>query len=70
MVFHFRKVLSESQGAECQPDPDVPQYLQLLKRSPLQLDPFVSDRFPLEKINTAISTIRDGATAGRVMLQL
>jgi Zn-dependent alcohol dehydrogenase len=36
----------------------------------LQLDRFVSARYPLEQINTAIAAMRDGATAGRVMLQL
>ena len=70
LPLHFGKVLSGSQGGECQPDRDIPRYLRLLERGNLKLDRFVSARFPLEEINTAISTMRDGATAGRVMLTL
>jgi S-(hydroxymethyl)glutathione dehydrogenase/alcohol dehydrogenase len=70
LPLHFGKVLSGSQGGECQPDRDIPRYLRLLERGSLQLDRFVSSRFPLEEINAAISAMRDGATAGRVMITL
>ena len=70
LPLHFGKVLSGSQGGECQPDRDIPRYLRLLERGSLQLDRFVSARFPLEEINAAISAMRDGATAGRVMITL
>ena len=70
LPLHFGKVLSGSQGGECQPEHDIPRYLRLLERGNMNLDRFVSARFPLEEINTAISTMRDGATAGRVMLTL
>ena len=70
LPLHFGKVLSGSQGGECQPDRDIPRYLRLLERGNLQLDRFVSARFPLEEINAAISAMRDGATAGRVMITL
>ena len=70
LPLHFGKVLSGSQGGECQPERDIPRYLRLLERGNLKLDRFVSARFPLEEINTAISTMRDGANAGRVMLTL
>ena len=70
LPLHFGKVLSGSQGGECQPERDIPRYLRLLERGNLKLDRFVSARFPLEEINTAISTMRNGATAGRVMLTL
>ena len=70
LPLHFGKVLSGSQGGECRPDRDIPRYLRLLERGSLQLDRFVSARFPLEQINTAIAAMRDGATAGRVMITL
>jgi S-(hydroxymethyl)glutathione dehydrogenase/alcohol dehydrogenase len=70
LPLHFGKVLSGSQGGECKPDQDIPRYLRLLERGSLQLDRFVSARFPLEEINAAISAMRDGATAGRVMITL
>jgi S-(hydroxymethyl)glutathione dehydrogenase/alcohol dehydrogenase len=70
LPLHFGKVLSGSHGGECQPDRDIPRYLRLLERGSLQLDRFVSARFRLEEINAAISAMRDGATAGRVMITL
>jgi len=70
LPLHYGKVLSGSQGGECQPDRDIPRYLRLLERGSLQLDRLVSARFPLEEINAAISAMRDGATAGRVMITL
>lgn len=70
LPLHFGKVLSGSQGGESHPDLDIPRYLRLLERGSLQLDRFVSARFPLEQINTAIAAMRDGATAGRVMITL
>jgi S-(hydroxymethyl)glutathione dehydrogenase / alcohol dehydrogenase len=70
LPLHFGKVLMGSQGGESQPQRDIPRYLRLLQQGRLQLDPFVSARYPLEQINDAIAAMRDGATAGRVMLQL
>jgi len=70
LPLHFGKVLSGSQGGECQPERDIPRYLRLYERGNLKLDRFVSARFPLEEVNTAIRTMRDGSTAGRVMLTL
>jgi len=70
LPLHFGKVLTGSQGGESQPQHDIPRYLRLLEQGRLQLDRFVSARYPLEQINTAIAAMRDGATAGRVMLQL
>jgi len=70
LPLHFGKVLTGSQGGESQPQHDIPRYLRLLQQGRLQLDRFVSGRYQLEHINDAIAAMRDGATAGRVMLQL
>ena len=70
LPLHFGKMLTGSQGGESQPQHDIPRYLRLLEQGRLQLDRLVSARYPLEQINTAIAAMRDGATAGRVMLQL
>lgn len=70
LPLHFGKSLSGSHGGECQPDLDIPRYLRLLERRSFQLDYFVSARFPLEQINVGIAAMRDGATAGRVMITL
>jgi len=70
LPLHFGKLLTGSQGGESQPARDIPRYLRLLQQDRLQLDRFVSARYPLEEINTAIAAMRDGATAGRVMIDL
>ena len=70
LPLHFGKLLTGSHGGESQPARDIPRYLRLLQQGRLQLDRFVSARYPLEEINTAIAAMRDGATAGRVMIDL
>ena len=70
LPLHFGKVLTGSQGGESKPAQDIPRYLRLLQQGRLQLDRFVSARYPLEGINDAIAAMRDGATAGRVMVEL
>jgi len=70
LPLHFGKLLTGSQGGESRPAQDIPRYLRLLQQGRLQLDRFVSARYPLEEINTAIAAMRDGATAGRVMIDL
>ena len=70
LPLHFGKLLTGSHGGESRPAQDIPRYLRLLKQGRLQLDRFVSARYPLEQINTAIAAMRDGATAGRVMIDL
>lgn len=70
LPLHFGKLLTGSHGGESRPAHDIPRYLRLLRQGRLQLDRFVSARYPLEEINTAIAAMRDGATAGRVMIDL
>lgn len=70
LPLHFGKLLTGSHGGESQPARDIPRYLRLLQQGKLKLDRFVSARYPLEEINTAIAAMRDGATAGRVMIDL
>jgi len=70
LPLHFGKLLTGSHGGESRPAQDIPRYLRLQQQGRLQLDRLVSVRYPLEQINTAIAAIRDGATAGRVMIDL
>jgi len=70
LPLHFGKLLTGSQGGESQPARDIPRYLRLLGQGRLQLDRFVSARYSLERINEAIAAMRDGTTAGRVMVDL
>jgi len=70
LPLHFGKLLTGSHGGESRPAHDIPRYLRLLRQGRLQLDRLVSARYPLEAINTAIAAMRDGTTAGRVMIDL
>jgi len=68
LPLHFGKQLTGSQGGESRPQYDIPRYLRLQQQNKLQLDQLVSSHYPLEQINSAIAVMRDGATAGRVMI--
>ena len=70
LPLHFGKLLTGSHGGECRPAHDIPRYLRLLQKGKLKLDRLVSARYPLAEINTAIAAMRDGSTAGRVMIDL
>ena len=70
LPLHFGKILTGSHGGESMPTSDIPRYLRLLQLGRLQLDRIVSARFQLEDINTAIAAMREGSTAGRVMVDL
>lgn len=70
LPLHFGKILTGSQGGESSPQHDIPRYLRLLHQGRFCLDRLVSARYPLEQINTAIAALRDGDTAGRVMIDL
>ena len=69
MPLHFGKQLIGSQGGEAQPQHDIPRYLRLQERGQLQLEQLVSAHYGLNEINLAIRAMRDGDTAGRVMIR-
>ena len=51
------------------PQHDIPRYLRLQEQGKLHLEQLVSNHYSLEQINSAITAMRDGATAGRVMIR-
>ena len=63
LPLHFGKQLIGSQGGETLPQQDIPRYLRLQQRGKIQLEQLVSAHYSLEKVNSAISAMRDGATA-------
>ncbi|QNJ30601.1 alcohol dehydrogenase protein superfamily/ zinc-type [Synechococcus sp. PROS-9-1] len=70
LPLHFGKILTGSHGGESKPAEDIPRYLRLLQKGQIQFHRLVSARYSLEEINSAIDAIRDGSTAGRVMIDL
>ena len=68
LPLHFGKLLTGSHGGEVLPQKDIPRYLRLERKGRLKLNRLVSAYYPLEKINEAITAMRDGSSAGRVMI--
>ena len=66
---HFGKLLVGSHGGESKPEHDIPRYLRLQQQGKLQLQQLVSTHYSLQEINKAIRSMRDGDTAGRVMIR-
>ncbi len=66
---HFGRQLVGSHGGETAPDQDIPRYLGLYQRKLLQLDSLITHRFPLERINDAISVVQAGV-AGRCLVRM
>lgn len=69
LPIHFGKKIIGSYGGECEPDKDIPRYLKLVECGLLRLEPIISNRYPLSKINEAISSIKTGKAAGRVLIE-
>ena len=70
LPLHFGKVITGSHGGESQPDKDIPRYINLIKRGLWSLDDFVSARYSLDNINSAIYDMQKGKTAGRIMIDM
>lgn len=68
LPLHFGKILTGSHGGEAQPTEDIPRYLALWDAGKLQLEPLITERYPLCDINTAIERMRSGALAGRCLI--
>ena len=70
LPLHFGKGLAGSHGGEAVPETDIPRYQNLFRHGRLQLRELITDRFPLEQINTAIDKMRNGAVAGRCLIHM
>lgn len=68
LPLHFGKSISGSHGGEAIPEIDIPRYQNLYVQGVIDLDRLVTARFKLDNINDAISAMRGGETAGRVMI--
>ncbi len=70
LPLHFEKELTGSHGGEAQPDRDIPNYVRLCQQGRLNLKELVGRRYALADINQAISDMREGAVAGRCLIQM
>ena len=69
LPLHFGKQIIGSHGGETRPQYDIPRYLRMQEQGKLNLEELVSEHYSLAQINRAISAMRDGSTAGRVMIR-
>jgi len=69
LPLHFGKVLTGSQGGDCQPHIDIPRMAKLVARGKLNLDGLITHEYALDCINDALDLVRSG-TAGRVLLRM
>lgn len=68
LPLHFGKTITGSFGGECNPEKDIPRYLNLMTKGKWSIEGLVTERYALKDINIAISRIRDGSTVGRVLI--
>ena len=67
---HFGKRIIGSHGGEAQPELDIPKYAELAKYKDINFDKLISKVYALSEVNDAISDMRTGAIAGRVLIQM
>tara|TARA_Y100000589_G_C27188199_1_gene643580 strand:- start:2491 stop:3522 length:1032 start_codon:yes stop_codon:yes gene_type:complete len=70
LPLHFGLSLSGSFGGECNPSRDIPRYLNLLEKGIWDLKGLITEIYELKDINYAISSMREGKSAGRVLIKL
>lgn len=63
------KTIIDSQGGLTDPDKDINRYLQMYREGRFELSKMITDRFQLDDINQAITTMRTGK-AGRCILEM
>ena len=68
LPLHFGKILTGSHGGECDPDKDIPRYLNHIISNRLNINDLISQRIKLEMINNAIDSMNNGDTEGRILI--
>lgn len=58
-----------SWGGETDPDRDVESYVRFFSQGKLNLEPLITDSFPLERINEALTQLENGSV-GRAMIEM
>jgi S-(hydroxymethyl)glutathione dehydrogenase/alcohol dehydrogenase len=70
LPLHFGKGLSGSHGGEAIPQIDIPRYQSLYRAGRIKLRELITQYYPLDRVNEAISDIRSGKVAGRCLIRL
>ena len=70
LPLHFGKGLAGSHGGEAIPNLDIPRYQNLFRANRIKLRELLTERLPLNDINTAIENMRSGKTSGRCLISM
>ena len=70
LPLHFGKVISGSYGGEAIPQNDIPRYQNLNRVGRLALRELLTDVYPLDQINYAITDMRSGKISGRCLIKM
>ncbi len=70
LPLHFGKQIIGSHGGESQPHLDIPRYLKLFKNNMAEFKVLISKRYSLEDINQAINDMKEGKSAGRILIEM
>ena len=68
LPLHFGKQLIGSHGGNGDPWVDIPRYSDLHRSGRANLQEFITDVFPIERINEAINATRSGEISGRCLI--
>ncbi len=69
LPLHFGKILTGSHGGEAEPHKDIKRYLSIYHANRFDLRSLITEKHELSEINSAISNIKAGKTAGRCLLE-
>lgn len=68
LPLHFDKIIKGSHGGDSKPEIDIPILLDLIHKNELNFDGYPTQNFRLKEINEALTKLRSGATAGRLVI--
>jgi len=69
LPLHFGKRISGSHGGEAVPHIDIPRYHQLFNNGRIKLKELITETYPLEEIDIAITRMRSGEASGRCLIK-
>jgi len=69
LPLHFKKILTGSHGGSAEPHVDIPRYIRLYRAGKMKLDGLITHEFTLDRINEAISAVKNG-DAGRCVISM
>jgi S-(hydroxymethyl)glutathione dehydrogenase/alcohol dehydrogenase len=69
LPLHFGKVLTGSQGGNCQPHEDIPRIARLMQAQQVNFDGLVTHEVTLDDINEGLDLVRHGEAA-RVLVRM